>query len=856
MRWNVNDSLNPGTEFQQRDNRPTHDLNEVVTLADVRRAKQLKAEADAQNVRTHQATAWLPKKHRGQDASDGQPSNKGVQFVPTAAARQQLGSEKPALLQRMDDTLARCRVLRDNRNYRLNSLGVFENDKNEVRARSMQRVQVHKDLSTTSMRLPDTHKEVKSERPDSSMEAKLERMCYQVCQSLPEQPAKPPAPHLGTLSSMKHPASMGARATSPRVSMATRQAAALGAVSECGTTMEQTPIRATNPPPMGSVPSRHILPPSSRKVTTTSNLGAAVALCESRRELSRDFSINGSPSKRPTAQSSALQQSASALPTPTPSTVNLPQPESSKVRKQGGRSSRRHSHLRSRAAGPLKRSPFANSLGAGTGMAPRRPASIFRSSKGTEVPIYGRRSSAQANAAAAGTPSHLLQGRKTAAGSREWDLSDVPITGELAHAHFAHVHAVIEDNIARYHKQVGDAQLEFLQDNGLHEEVLRMTPEELQEALEQQLKAERIEEEEESLRQNRSAQGALNPASIKSLVQSALEHTASKTEDLDVLKASLPRAPPKSGRRRRKPSIPMGPKAGANTGLQGSLMEAGGGKAQELSEVWESPLEAEGSSSKLILGVDGELPGAWNAGDPPSKRLVPGFSIVRRHDHRRRTELMRAVPRASTASRLGTEDGASSMEDEDDEEEEEEEEEDALVVQPNEDAHQGLTEAMPPGTQQQPLQQPTFSTTRLDAFKARMEEAATVTVEEFAPQMPALPTIPTMPSVPLHVQARLERVWNLLHLPLPLRLDAVLEYTKHSRLLQFEQALKVWEQATVAVVQREGILDTLLLVQRGVEEGSIGYLTISAIERQCVQLVQVRQVVVRLTKLDRHFPLC
>eukprot|EP00983_Pelagomonas_calceolata_P122481 1160913-Pelagomonas_calceolata.AAC.1 len=47
----------------------------------------------------------------------------GVQFVPTAAARQQLGSEKPALLQRMDDTLARCRVLRDNRNYRLNSLG-------------------------------------------------------------------------------------------------------------------------------------------------------------------------------------------------------------------------------------------------------------------------------------------------------------------------------------------------------------------------------------------------------------------------------------------------------------------------------------------------------------------------------------------------------------------------------------------------------------------------------------------------------------------------------------------------------------------------------------------------------------
>jgi hypothetical protein len=31
----------------------------------------------------------------------------------------------------------------------------------------------------------------------------------------------------------------------------------------------------------------------------------------------------------------------------------------------------------------------------------------------------------------------------------------------------------------------------------------------------------------------------------------------------------------------------------------------------------------------------------------------------------------------------------------------------------------------------------------------------------------------------------------MLHLPLPSRLDAVLEYTKHSRLLQFEHALKV-----------------------------------------------------------------
>jgi hypothetical protein len=50
----------------------------------------------------------------------------------------------------------------------------------------------------------------------------------------------------------------------------------------------------------------------------------------------------------------------------------------------------------------------------------------------------------------------------------------------------------------------------------------------------------------------------------------------------------------------------------------------------------------------------------------------------------------------------------------------------------------------------------------------------------------------------------------------------------------------VWEQAAVAVQQREAMLNSLLLVQQGVEEGSIGYLTISALERECVRLVQVR----------------
>ncbi len=45
------------------------------------------------------------------------------QWSPVAAARQQLSNEKAPMLQRMDDTVQNCRISRDNRAYRLNSLG-------------------------------------------------------------------------------------------------------------------------------------------------------------------------------------------------------------------------------------------------------------------------------------------------------------------------------------------------------------------------------------------------------------------------------------------------------------------------------------------------------------------------------------------------------------------------------------------------------------------------------------------------------------------------------------------------------------------------------------------------------------
>ncbi len=50
---------------------------------------------------------------------------------------------------------------------------------------------------------------------------------------------------------------------------------------------------------------------------------------------------------------------------------------------------------------------------------------------------------------------------------------------------------------------------------------------------------------------------------------------------------------------------------------------------------------------------------------------------------------------------------------------------------------------------------------------------------------------------------------------------------------------QVWEQAAVVVAAREELLASLSAVQLGVEDGSISALSVGALERQCISLMQV-----------------
>ncbi|KXZ56540.1 hypothetical protein GPECTOR_1g485 [Gonium pectorale] len=120
---------------------------------------------------------------RGSSPDQGPGSDH--QYNATAAARAALLHEKPAVVERMEKGVAACAVLRDNRHFRLNSLGVFQPGVNDVRARSMHRVELHKHLSTVNLRAPQPDKEVRSALQQDTIGTRLERMYNKVLRAGP-----------------------------------------------------------------------------------------------------------------------------------------------------------------------------------------------------------------------------------------------------------------------------------------------------------------------------------------------------------------------------------------------------------------------------------------------------------------------------------------------------------------------------------------------------------------------------------------------------------------------------------------------------------------------------------------------
>lgn len=64
------------------------------------------------------------------------------------------------------------------------------------------------------------------------------------------------------------------------------------------------------------------------------------------------------------------------------------------------------------------------------------------------------------------------------------------------------------------------------------------------------------------------------------------------------------------------------------------------------------------------------------------------------------------------------------------------------------------------------------------------------------------------------VQARLERLWNILKMPMVARIDMVIKYTSDPFADRLEQALDAWDSAAAAILHREDLLGRLVAVQK------------------------------------------
>ncbi|KAK9811594.1 hypothetical protein WJX72_006692 [[Myrmecia] bisecta] len=72
-----------------------------------------------------------------------------------------------------------------------------------------------------------------------------------------------------------------------------------------------------------------------------------------------------------------------------------------------------------------------------------------------------------------------------------------------------------------------------------------------------------------------------------------------------------------------------------------------------------------------------------------------------------------------------------------------------------------------------------------------------------------------------HLQARLERIWSSLRLPIMAKLDMVIKYTSPHMSTLFEAALEAWEAAAAVVMERERLLGLLVEVREVVEDGEL-----------------------------------
>ncbi|KAG2450136.1 hypothetical protein HYH02_000239 [Chlamydomonas schloesseri] len=784
--------------------------------------------ASGGGARGNAATAKLPVRIASPD-----------QYDATAAARSTLLHERPNVVERMEKGVAVCGVLRDNRHYRLNSLGVFHQGVNDVRTRSMHRVELHKHLSSTNLRAPQGDKEVRSAVQQDNVGTRLEKMYNRVLKSqyLTDEPG---SVTWGTQGGYGGGGGGGGG----------RGGAAGGGGGGLSQVASGMAGAGTASGPLGNGAGGGGPPGSLRKgpagAVGAGGGGGPLGAGNSQRRLGV-----------PGGMSTSTHEDTRAGPGPGP--------DSLRNKAQG--SFLAPSHGTARSGGGATNSPTHT---ARAGMA-SAPSMLLRHGSpgpgGASSPGMGLSNSQQlpnpfAGAAGAGgapLPNAQQQrelgsmGKSTARSADYWVKVTLP--PEVIEAQLRHLAATTEANLRAYHARVAAVQDELLYGSGLGPEALGLNPDQVEQSL--KIKLGQIQEvttandfnysslSRESVLASRlgtASKQLLTATSLPQFIRAALEHvTQHSTEMQQLVEPYKAKAEHEKTHQRRR----LGKAAPVGLGFcagEGSTPGAAGGAAaasasggdgegdgdttrrSSSSEVWpEDGWSAPGHHASLHTGSDsplraseagaggtegGEGSGAGTgAGErwrppPPAKVGGSGSSVPTQSGTTAGGE--RKVGRSITTMRRP----------------------DAMITEE-----------------------------WMEEFQDQLLEI------EDSPVAPHSPPDGIQPLPPLaagdmdagaYVRARLERLWGVLGMPPHTRLDMVLFFTSRDRALTFAGSLELWEAAAAAVLSREAQVEALVSVQHEIEANNADRLSLGALSALCVRVLQQTRWVAALSERLRQ----
>ncbi|GIL99732.1 hypothetical protein Vretimale_4869 [Volvox reticuliferus] len=734
--------------------------------------------------------------------------------------------EKPSVVERMEKGVAACAVLRDNRRFRLFSLGVFQPGVNDVRTRSMHRVELHKHLSSTNLRAPQPDKEVRSAVHNDTVGARLERMYHRVLRSVDE--SAPSSPPLGSGAGAGYGLTGGLGG------------ATLGSSTGGG---------ARRQSPSGMAPGA-MLARSASLVRRGPGEG------EGRSGQGQQHQpVAGAAGGQELTRGPVLGRSASIV-----QRLNVAPAASGGGTGPGT------------GSGGAIGNGGATGSGGGGGAGPRSMfstvPSIGRSGSGPTQQQQQQQNQGQLPTQPPGSPSGNAQ-------SADYWMR-VTLPPEVIEAQLRHLAASTEANLKAYHDKVAIAQDDLLRSNGLNTDALGLPAEHVEQSL--KVKLGQIKEDTTVNNFNYSSlsreavlasqlglasKQLLTATTLPQFIRAALDHVQQHSGELAQLKSTQQQ--PEEGMDRRRRSVHRRARTKNSTAtsipplgqpLPGGRIDGDGDSARTLCSEPTNTTTGDGDGTSGPDG-NGTLDGSHESG------VWPSYASIKQRTPSAGGQLTGASSGADMGpSRQDSIGGQSQTQSQGHATEDAEAAHlehlrrhaspDSAAREPrwsppvpmlagNARAH---TAPQPMQTYQAASQPARRVGTFIDEEWMNNFRTELLAVEESNPVgppdglLPLPPLPPTNMDAGTYVRCRLERLWSLLGIPPPQQLDFVLAFTGRDKALQFARNLELWEQAAVAVLGRETQVEALVAAQREIERSRADMLSLSTVQALCIRVLR------------------